>query len=116
MAEPRESVASWLGINRATLAVLVVIGGLGLSEEIWSNFFGIQLKKIFSTGLKDVGQEAVLAAAFYVALKGFCVNFLEGIGYIVGGTLAHKLGARIALAASAAPLLIVSVPRTASEH
>jgi len=29
--------AEWLGINRATMAVLVVVGGLGLSEELWRN-------------------------------------------------------------------------------
>lgn len=34
----RESWAGWLGINRATPAVLVVIGGLGFAEEIWRNF------------------------------------------------------------------------------
>ena len=28
----RESLASWFGINRATLAVLVVIFGLGMAE------------------------------------------------------------------------------------
>ena len=49
MAEPNadgksESLASWLGINRATLAVLVVIGGLGLAEEIWKPFMPLHLE------------------------------------------------------------------------
>jgi MFS family permease len=89
------AIAEWLGINRATLAVLIAIGGLGLSEEIWRNFFGIHLKK--TTGdLTD--------AVFWVAIYAGIENLLEGFGYIIGGTLAHKLGARIALAASALPM------------
>jgi len=40
----KESLAGWLGINRATLGVLVVIGGLGFAEEIWRNFLAIHLK------------------------------------------------------------------------
>lgn len=92
-AEPKESVANWFGINRATLAVLVAIGGLGLSEEIWRSYFGIHLKS--KTG--DILQLAVYAVF---------VNFLEGFGYIIGGTVAHKMGARTALAVSALPVAI----------
>jgi hypothetical protein len=40
---PRESLASWLGLNRATLAILAVIGCLGLSEEVWSHFLALHL-------------------------------------------------------------------------
>ncbi|MBI5086027.1 MAG: hypothetical protein HZB13_15690, partial [Acidobacteria bacterium] len=36
-------LAEWLGVNRATLGVLVVVGGLGLSEELWRNFLAIHL-------------------------------------------------------------------------
>jgi predicted MFS family arabinose efflux permease len=92
--EPQpQSVANWFGINRATLAVLVAIGGLGLSEEIWRSYFGIHLRK--ESG--DILQLAVFAVF---------VNFLEGFGYIIGGTVAHKLGARSALAVSALPVAI----------
>lgn len=87
------AASNWFGINRATLAVLVAIGGLGLSEEIWRSYFGIHLKS--ETG--DILQLAVYAVF---------VNFLEGFGYIIGGTVAHKLGARTALAVSALPVAI----------
>jgi predicted MFS family arabinose efflux permease len=93
----RETVASWLGLNRATLAVLAVIGCLGLSEEIWSNFLGVYLKDL--TG-------AVYKAAAFVGLISSAKNLLEGFGYIIGGTVAHRMGPRIALAVSAAPMAI----------
>ena len=40
----RAAIADWFGLNRATLAVLAVIGFLGLSEELWSNFLSLHLK------------------------------------------------------------------------
>ena len=96
-------MAGWLGINRATLAVLIVIGGLGLSEEIWRNFLAIQLKDSV-TGVNQAAQ--VLNAAKYMGIFAVLVNLLEGFGYIIGGTVAHRLGPRVALLISALPMLI----------
>src|ERR1043166_4716707 len=93
----RGRVADWLGLNRATVSVLVVIACLGLSEEIWSNFLGVFLKE--QTG-------AVLKAVEYIGVIGFLTNLLEGFGYIIGGTVAHRMGARLALAVSAIPMAI----------
>ncbi|MCX5840624.1 MAG: hypothetical protein NTY16_04035 [Deltaproteobacteria bacterium] len=101
--EKTESIAGWLGINRATLAVLIVIGGLGLSEEIWRNFLAIQLKDSV-TGVNQAAQ--VLNAAKYMGIFAVLVNFLEGFGYIIGGRVAHRLGPRVALLISALPMLI----------
>ena len=96
-AAQRETVAQWLGLNRATLAVLAVIGCLGLSEEIWSNFLSIYFKDL--TG-------AVHKAVAYIGVIAFAKNLLEGFGYIIGGTVAHRLGPRFALAVSAAPMAV----------
>jgi predicted MFS family arabinose efflux permease len=93
----RESVANWLGLNRATLAVLVVIGCLGLSEEIWSNFLSLYFKDL--TGV-------VYKAAEYIGVIAAIKNLLEGFGYIIGGTIAHRMGPRVALAVSAMPMTI----------
>jgi len=90
-------VASWLGLNRATLAVLIVIGCLGLSEEIWSNFLSLYFKDL--TG-------AVYKAAAFIGVIAAAKNLLEGFGYIVGGTIAHRMGPRVALAVSALPMAI----------
>ncbi len=76
---PRRRLADWLGLNHATIAVLVIIGCLGLSEEIWSNFLSLYLKA--ETG-------AVLKAAQYIGVIAFGQNLLEGFGYIIGGTVA----------------------------
>ncbi|MFH0939922.1 MAG: MFS transporter [Planctomycetota bacterium] len=106
---PRESLAGWLGLNRTTVAVLVAIAGLGLSEEIWKNFFGIHLLELISGGaLKDlqaIKPEQVTNAIFYLAVYAFFVNLAEGFGYIIGGTVAHRMGVRIALVVSAIPML-----------
>jgi len=96
-APPRESVASWLGLNRATLAVLAVIGCLGLSEEIWSNFLSLYFKDLTAS---------VLKAAAFIGFVSSAKNLLEGFGYIIGGTVAHRMGPRIALAVSALPMAI----------
>lgn len=96
-------MAGWLGINRATLAVLIVIGGLGLSEEIWRNFLAIQLKDSV-TGVNQAAH--VLNAAKYMGIFAVLVNLLEGFGYIIGGRVAHRLGPRVALLISALPMLI----------
>lgn len=99
----RESAASWLGLNRATIAVLVVIGGLGFAEEIWRNFLAIHLKDTV-TGASQAAR--VLEAAKYMGLFAFLVNLLEGCGYIIGGKVAHRLGARTALLVSAIPMIL----------
>ena len=100
-ADGKESLASWLGINRATLAVLVVTAGLGLSEEIWRNFLAIHLKDSL-TGANHAAQ--VLGAVKYMGIFAVLVNLLEGFGYIIGGAVAHRLGARAAFLVSALPM------------
>lgn len=98
---PHETAAEWLGLNRATLAVLAVIGCLGMSEEIWSNFLSLHLKdqaKAATTG------GAVLEAVTYMGFIAFAKNLLEGFAYIIGGTVAHRMGPRVALALSAVPM------------
>jgi len=99
----RARLADWLGLNRATLAVLVVIGCLGLSEELWSNFLALHLKD--QAAAKDATR-AVFTAAKYMGLIAFGKNLLEGFAYIIGGRVAHRLGARVALAVSAIPMAI----------
>jgi MFS family permease len=93
-------MGAWLGINRATFAVLVIIGGLGLAEEIWRNFLAIYLKE------SATGIDQVLEAAKYMGVFAALVNLLEGFGYILGGTLAYRLGARTALLASTVPMIV----------
>jgi hypothetical protein len=48
-----EGLAGWLGLNRSTVAVLIAIGGLGLSEAIWRNFLAIHLQVTASGVDKD---------------------------------------------------------------
>jgi MFS family permease len=100
----RAAIADWFGLNRATLGVLAVIGCLGLSEEIWSNFLALHLRD----QARAAGQaaQAVGAAALYIGVIATLKNVLEGFGYIIGGTLAHRMGPRAALAVSAAPMAI----------
>lgn len=93
--------ADWLGLNRATLAVLAVIGCLGLSEEIWSNFVSLHLRDQ-ARAADPAG--AVVEAALYVGILASLKNLLEGFGYIAGGSIAHRLGPRVALAVSALPM------------
>ena len=101
----RESLASWLGINRATLAVLAAISGLGLAEELWRPFLALHLMDAAGTVFSFSGEEeAVGKAALYMGVFACLVNFSEGFGYILGGTIAHKLGPRIALLISALPM------------
>jgi MFS family permease len=100
-ASRAERAADWLGLNRPALAVLAVIGCLGLSEEIWANFVSLHLRD--QARAADAAA-AVVEAATYVGLLSFAKNLLEGFGYIAGGTIAHRLGPRIALAVSAAPM------------
>jgi hypothetical protein len=102
-ASSKETLAEWLGLNRATLAVLAVIGCLGLSEEIWSNFLSLHLKDQASAATPG---GAVLEAAKYMGIVASAKNLLEGFGYIIGGTVAHRMGPRVALAVSAAPMAV----------
>ncbi|TAK18658.1 MAG: MFS transporter [Acidobacteria bacterium] len=97
----RAAVADWLGLNRATLAVLAVIGCLGLSEELWSNFLSLHLR---DQAAAQGAANAVASAAAYMGFIAFAKNLLEGVAYIAGGTVAHRLGARVALAVSALPM------------
>ena len=99
----RESLADWLGLNRATLGVLAVIGCLGLSEEIWSNFLSLHLRDRAATG--DPSRD-VATAALYIGFISSAKNLLEGFGYVIGGSIAHRMGPRIALAVSAIPMAI----------
>jgi hypothetical protein len=80
----KETLAQWLGLNRATLAVLAVIGCLGLSEEIWSNFLSIHLK---DQAAAATAAGAVLQAATYMGMIASVKNLLEGFGYIIGGSI-----------------------------
>ena len=96
-------MADWLGLNRATLAVLAVIGCLGLSEELWSNFLSLHLR---TQAAASDAPHAVLTAVKYMGLIAFGKNLLEGFAYIIGGAVAHRLGARWALAASSIPMAI----------
>ncbi|HET9373036.1 MAG TPA: MFS transporter [Vicinamibacterales bacterium] len=99
----RSRLADWFGLNRATVAVLVVIGCLGLSEEIWSNFLALHLKDLAPAA--DPSQAAI-EAVWYAGIIASLRNLLEGFGYLIGGSVAHRLGARVALAVSAAPMAI----------
>jgi MFS family permease len=97
----RADVADWFGLNRATLAVLAVIGCLGLSEELWSNFLSLHLRdEVAATG----AAHAVASAAAYMGVIACAKNLLEGVAYIAGGTVAHRFGPRVALAISAVPM------------
>jgi len=99
----RAAIADWLGLNRATLAVLAVIGFLGLSEELWSNFLSLHLKD--QAAAKEAANP-VFTAVMYMGLIASGKNLVEGFAYITGGRIAHKLGPRIALAVSAVPMAI----------
>ncbi len=83
--------------------MLAVIGCLGLSEEIWSNFLSLHIKDLVPTA--DPGK-AVVVAVIITGVISSAKNLLEGFGYIIGGTVAHRLGARVALAVSAIPMAI----------
>ncbi len=87
----------FFGLNRSTVGVLVVVGGLGLTEELWRNFLAIYL---------NVRSGDLLRAAGYMGAYAFFENLAEGFGYILGGTFAHRLGARWALAISAVPMAL----------
>lgn len=96
-------LADWFGLNRATVAVLAVIGFFGLSEELWSNFLALHLRD--QAEATQPG-DAVFTAVKYMAFIAFGKNLLEGFAYIIGGRIAHRLGARTALAVSAAPMAV----------
>jgi MFS family permease len=89
----KETAAQWLGLNRATVGVLVAIFCMGLSEEVWASFLALHL----------ADKTSVLEAAKFMGWIGFAQAVLEGFGYLIGGSLAHRLGARWALAASVLP-------------
>ena len=89
---PRETAAQWLGLNRPALAVLVVIGCMGLSEEVWSSYLALHLADTSGS---------ILKAVHYIGWIACAQTILEGFAYILGGSLAHRLGPRWALAASA---------------
>ncbi len=95
-------LADWFGLNRSSAVLLLVIGCLGLSEEVWSHFVALHLNDRVTAAR---GGDAVAVTVFYIGLLGFAKNLLEGVGYIVGGRLAHRLGPRMALAWSVAPMV-----------
>jgi hypothetical protein len=92
-----------LGLNRATLAVLAVIGFLGLSEELWSNFLSLHLQ---DQATAKKATNAVYTAVIYMGLIASGKNLIEGFAYIIGGRVAHRMGARTALALSAIPMAL----------
>jgi hypothetical protein len=55
-------LGDWLGINRSTVAVLIVGGGLGLSEDLWRNFLG-------GAFAHRLGPPRVLAVGLYLAAE-----------------------------------------------
>jgi hypothetical protein len=99
----RDRAADWLGLNRATVAVLTVIGFLGLSEEVWSPFLSLHFKQLAAATNPT---NAVAVAALFTGVVSSLRNLLEGFGYIVGGSIAHRMGPRVALAVSAIPSAI----------
>lgn len=76
-----------------------MIGCLGLSEEIWSTFLALHLRD------QVVASGSLISTAIFIGVIGFAKNLLEGFGYIAGGTIAHRLGPRVALAVSALPMV-----------
>ena len=88
------SLREALGLNRAAVAVLAVIGCLGLAEEVWSNFLALHLQA--QSGAAQAGNTAaaVIEAAFYMGVIASLKNLLEGVGYIAGGSVAHRMGPR----------------------
>jgi hypothetical protein len=96
------AAADWFGLNRATVAVLAVIGFFGLNEELWSNFLALHLR---DQAEATNAPNAMFTAVKYMALIAFGKNLLEGFAYIIGGRIAHKLGPRVALAVSAVPMV-----------
>ena len=86
-------VADWFGLNRAA----------GLSEELWSNFLSLHLRR---EAAGAGAASAVLTAVAYMGVIAFAKNLLEGFAYILGGSVAHRLGARTALAVSALPMAV----------
>src|SRR6185436_18725114 len=51
-------------------------------------------------------ESAYVLAALYMGVIASLKNLLEGFGYIIGGTIAHRMGPRVALAVSALPMAI----------
>lgn len=93
---PGKGAGGYFGINRTAAALLVVLATLGMAEEVWRQFLPLYL----NVTLDDIGK-----TIGYVGVFACLTNLLEGIGYIVGGRVAHRLGARSALAVSALPML-----------
>jgi MFS family permease len=99
----KETVAESFGLNRTTAAVLVTIGCLGLAEEIWANFLSLHLRDLVAAETaSDV--VAVTQAALLMGVISSVKNLLEGLGYIAGGSIAHRMGPRAALTVSALPM------------
>jgi MFS family permease len=99
-------IADWLGLNRAAAAVLVVIGGLGLAEEIWANFVSLYIRDHSRAARAGDPAGAVVEAALVMGVVAAAKNLLEGAGYLAGGTIAHRLGPRWAFSISTAPMLV----------
>jgi MFS family permease len=99
------SVREALGLNRAAVAVLAVIGCLGLAEEIWSNFLALHLQAQTGAAQAGNGTAALAEAAFYMGVIASLKNLLEGVAYIGGGSVAHRMGPRVALTVSALPMV-----------
>ena len=81
--------------------MLAVIGFLGLSEEVWRSVYTIHLRDLVAA--KDPAN-AVVVAVLWTGVVSSATNLLEGFGYIIGGTVAHRMGPRVALAVSALPM------------
>lgn len=90
-------MAAFFGINRGTLSLLVAIGGLGLSEEVWRGFFGPYLKQL-TTSLGD--------AVLYMGVFSSISLLIESAAFFIGGNVAHGMGPRRALLVSALPVVM----------
>jgi MFS family permease len=93
-----------------------VIGCLGLAEEIWSNFLALHLQAQTGAALAGNATGAVVEAAFYMGVIASLKNLLEGVGYVAGGSVAHRMGARVALAVSALPMIVGVVVMLVADH
>ncbi len=90
---PASGFRAWLGINASTGALLAAILLVGMSTELWS-----PLLPEYLSGLQ--------APILLIALYGSSKDLLEAANHYLGGTLAGRLNARVALLLfNALPLL-----------
>src|SRR6516165_4872371 len=90
-AEPRQSWASYLGLNRTVVIVLVTVLFFGLGENLWAPFMPAALKAMTKSEMAGgVGWAALWAIGVYACLR----NLVEAFCYVGGGQLTARLGDR----------------------